>query len=127
METKRILVFLLGCIGSRLLLTMVAKYITIDYLPLLALITIPISVSFIYLYIFGNKIADSQLEWLGEKKIWWNHLRPVHFALFMVFSIMAINKLSYSWIVLLLDTIVGLVAWLIHHNIISLGTISSPL
>lgn len=126
METKRILVFLLGCIGSRLLLTMFA-FITLEYLPLLALITIPISVSFLYLYIFGNKTADIQLEWLGDKKIWWDHLRPVHFILYMVFSIMAINKLSYSWIILLVDTIIGLVSWLIHHNIISLRIASSPL
>ena len=117
METKRFLVFLLGCIGTRLSLSMLAKYITIDYLPFLAIITIPISISFMYLYIFGNDRADRQLEWLGDKKIWWDDLRPVHSILFMLFSIMAINKSSYSWIVLLLDTTIGLVAWLNHHKL----------
>ena len=119
METKRFLVFLLGCIGTRLSLSMLAKYITTDYLPFLAIITIPISISFMYLYIFGNDRADRQLEWLVDKKIWWDDLRPVHYILFMLFSIMAINKSSYSWIVLLLDTIIGLVAWLNHHKTIS--------
>jgi hypothetical protein len=118
METKRFLVFLLGCIGTRLSLSMLAKYITIDYLPFLTIITIPIAISFMYLYIFGNDRADRQLEWLGDKKIWWDDLRPVHSILFMLFSIMAINKSSYSWIVLLLDTVVGLVAWLNHHKLI---------
>jgi hypothetical protein len=118
METKRFLVFILGCIGSRLSLSMIAKYIMIDYLPLLAIITIPISISFMYLYIFGNDVADRQLEWLGDKKIWWNQLRPLHSILFMIFSILAMNKLSYSWLILLLDTIIGLISWLIHHNII---------
>ena len=119
METKRFLVFLLGCIGTRLSLSMLAKYITTDYLPFLAIITIPIAISFMYLYIFGNDRADRQLEWLGDKKIWWDDLRPVHSILFMLFSIMAINKSSYSWIVLLLDTTIGLVAWLNHHKTIS--------
>lgn len=118
METKRFLVFILGCIGSRLSLSMIAKYIMIDYLPLLAIFTIPISISFMYLYIFGNDVVDKQLEWLGDKKIWWNQLRPVHSILFMIFSILAINKSSYSWLILLLDTIIGLISWLIHHNII---------
>jgi hypothetical protein len=118
METKRFLVFILGCIGSRLSLSMIAKYIMIDYLPLLAIFTIPISISFMYLYIFGNDMADKQLEWLGDKKIWWDQLRPLHSILFMIFSILAINKLSYSWLILLLDMIIGLISWLIHHNII---------
>ena len=118
METKRILVFLLGCIGSRLFLTLLAKYINIDMLPFFAIFTIPISISFMYLYIFGNDTANRQLEWLGDKEIWWNQLRPLHSILYMIFSIMAINKLSYAWVILLVDTMFGLVAWLYHHNVI---------
>ena len=121
MKTKRILVFLLGCIGSRLALTMLSKYIKVDYLPLFTLFTIPVSVSFMYLYIFGNKTADRQLEWLGDKKIWWNQLRPIHSILFMIFSIMAINRSSNAWILLLLDTIIGFTAWIIHHKLITLN------
>ena len=118
MEIKRFLIFILGCIGCRLTLSMIAKYIMIDYLPLFAIFTIPISISFMYLYIFGNDTANRQLEWLGDKEIWWNQLRPLHSILYMIFSIMAINKLSYAWVILLVDTMIGLVSWLYHHNII---------
>lgn len=118
METKRILVFLLGCIGSRLFLTILAKYINLDMLPFLAIFTLPISISFMYLYIFGNQTANMQLEWLGDREIWWNQLRPIHSILYMIFSIMAINKLSNAWVILLIDTNFGLIAWLYHHKII---------
>ena len=118
MEIKKFIIFILGCIGCRLTLSMIAKYIMIDYLPLLAIFTIPISISFMYLYIFGNDTADRQLEWLGDKKIWWNQLRPIHSITFMIFSIMAINKSQNAWLMLLLDTIFGLISWLNHHNII---------
>jgi hypothetical protein len=118
MKTKRILVFLLGCIGTRLALTILAKYIAIDYLPYFTFFTIPVAISFMYLYIFGNDTVNSQLEWLGDKKIWWNELRPIHSISFMIFSIMAVNKSPDAWIILLLDTIFGLISWLIHHKIL---------
>ena len=72
------LLFLFGCIGTRCLLAYVAKAINPDYLPYMGYVALIISLSFIYLFLFGNKTADGQLEWSGDKKIWWNNLRVVH-------------------------------------------------
>ena len=113
---KRILVFLFGCIGIRLLLVLIAKYINIEYLPYMGVIALIISLNFIYLYFIGNNRVDRQLEWLGDKMIWWNQLRIVHAMLYILFAIYAIQKKPYAWIPLLVDCIFGLSAWLLHNK-----------
>jgi hypothetical protein len=118
METRRIVVFLLGCILSRTLLTVLAMKIDPVYLPYMGYIAFAVAVSFFYLYIFGNARADGQLEWLGDAKIWWNDLRPVHGGLFMLFAALAVKQSPNAWMVLALDTLVGLTAWLFHHKLI---------
>ena len=118
MQTKRLVVFLFGCILARIILVLLAKYLDPKYLRVMGYLAIPIGLSFLYLYFVGNERADSQLEWLGDKKIWWNDLRPIHGFLYLLFAIYAIQQKSYAWIVLLVDVIFGLGAWLIHHQII---------
>jgi hypothetical protein len=129
MQTKRILVFLFGCILTRTIITIIAMKIKPSLLPkypiasnlalpIMGIIALGIALSFYYLYFFGNERADAQLEWLGDKKIWWNELRIVHGTLFLLFAILAFQQKSYAWIVLAGDTLIGLGAWLIHHKII---------
>ena len=109
---KRELLFLLGCIGSRSLLTYIST--NIHLLPYISIITFTISLSFLYIYIFGSEKADRQLEWLGDKKIWWNKLRLVHGLLYLIFTIFAFNKYKLSWIILAIDTLIGLIVWILH-------------
>ena len=116
LSNKRIIIFLFGCIGIRLLLVLLAKYIDTKYLPYMGIIALLIACSFLYLYFFGNKTADSQLQWLGDKMIWWNQLRIVHAMIFILFAIYSIQKKSYAWILLLIDVFIGLSAWLLHNN-----------
>jgi len=120
METKRIIVFLLGCILARTILVVIAKNIDKKYLQIMGYIALIIGLSFLYLYFIGNSRADAQLEWLGDKKIWWNDLRPVHGILYLLFSYNAIMMNDNSWIILLIDVIIGLFSWLIHHKIINI-------
>jgi hypothetical protein len=121
METKRIIVFLCGCILARTLLVLMAKKLDKKYVKIMGYIALLIGLSFMYLYFIGNAGADSQLEWLGDKKIWWNELRPVHGALYLLFALFAIKQKEYSWVFLLIDVIVGLVSWLIHHKILNVN------
>ncbi len=116
METKRIIVFLFGCILTRSILVYLAKTLDKKYLKIMGYIAIPIGLSFMYLYFIGNKTADSQLEWLGDKKIWWNNLRPVHGLLYLLFAFFAIKQSEYAWVFLLIDVIIGLFGWLYHHR-----------
>lgn len=116
MQLKRLLVYLIGCIGSRTLLTYVAKTINPDYLPYMGGLALPIAIGFIYIYIFGSESADKQLEWTGDKTVWWNDLRIVHGINYLIFAILAVQKSQYAWMVLGLDVSIGLIAWIVHHT-----------
>ena len=48
---KRFVLFLFGCIPTRLALAYLAKNIAIDYLPILGCITLIIGISFGYLFL----------------------------------------------------------------------------
>ena len=116
MLTKRLLMFLIGCIGSRSALALITKIINPIYLPSIGYIGIAIAIGFFYVYFIGSSKADAQLEWAGDKKIWWDKLRAVHGLNYLIFGILAINKNEHSWKILALDVIIGLGAWLIHHG-----------
>ena len=118
MQTKRIVVFLLGCILTRFILMILAKKLDPKYVRIMGYLAIPIGLSFLYLYLIGNKRADAQLEWLGDKKIWWNDLRPIHGMLYLLFAVYAIKGRDFAWVVLLVDVLLGLSAWLIHHRLL---------
>lgn len=108
----RKVLFLLGCIGTRSLMTYLSSNINI--LPYIGVLYLIFSISISYIFIFGSEKADSQLQWLGEKKIWWNNLRPVHGLIWFLFSILAFTKYKYSWVVLAIDTLFGLGVWILH-------------
>ena len=113
---KRAALFLLGCIPVRLLFVALVKNTSLDYLPYLGYIGLLIGISFIYLFFVGNKIADGQLAWTGEKYIWWNQLRIFHGLFYILFGIFAIRKQqTYAWQILLLDVLAGLGGWTTHH------------
>jgi hypothetical protein len=120
MEKKRIIVFLFGCILARTILVFLAKKLDKKYVKIMGYLALPIGLSFMYLYFIGNARADAQLEWLGDKKIWWNELRPIHGTLYLLFSLYAIQGKDWAWVILLVDVIVGLSSWLIHHKFINL-------
>jgi hypothetical protein len=108
----RFLLFLFGCIGTRILLMYIAKTISLNYLPYLGLITLTIGIGFLFIYFTG--IRKTGAEVFGDK-IWWNSLRPIHGALYILFSINALQKQQKGWIFLLIDVIIGLIAFLFHH------------
>jgi hypothetical protein len=119
LSQKRILTFLFGCILTRSALVLLAYYLSkTKYLFWLGLVIFILGLSFFYLYYFGNERADTQTRVWGDDKIWWNGLRPIHGGLFILFGILAMCNINYAWIVLLIDVIFGLLAWMYHHNIL---------
>ena len=109
---SRFLLFIFGCIGSRLFFTVLAKYINVKYLPYLGYLALLPAFSFSYIYITGSR--PSGLEAGG--KIWWNCLRPLHSLLYLLFAYNAILKhKEVAWKFLALDVIIGLFAFLGHH------------
>lgn len=105
------IIFLLGCIGTRLLLSVYSKYS--KYSKLLNLTTFIIGLSFIFLYIFDLRKTGFEAT---NNIIWWNEIRPIHGSLYLLFSIYYYKNNNQSWLFLLIDTLIGLFYY-IHKKI----------
>lgn len=108
---RRVLLFLFGCMGTRLALVWVARQP--QFLEPLGFLALAISIGF--MYIWANGLRTTGPETFGER-IWWNDLRPVHSLLWGLFAVMALNNMGeHAWKVLLLDVTIGFAAWLQHR------------
>lgn len=108
---KRFLLFLFGCIVIRFIFVYIAKKYT-NYLPFMGFFSIIISLGFIFVYF--SKIRITGREVFGEK-IWWNDLRPIHSLLYLLFGLFALQNISYSWLILFIDVLIGLISFLLFH------------
>ena len=111
---QRFLMFLIGCIGVRSLFVVIAKYIDAKYLKYLGYLALLPATGFMYIYLTGSRKTGAEV--FGED-IWWNNLRPVHSILYFLFAYNAIIGNNQSWIYLLVDVIIGLISFLIHHSV----------
>jgi len=109
---KRFLAFLLLCIPVRIGFVVIAKKVDKKYLPYLGYLAILPAIGFAYIYIFGKRKTGA--ETFGQK-IWWNNLRPLHSILYFIFVYLALKKSNNAYIPLLLDVIIGLISFIIHH------------
>jgi len=111
---QRFLMFLIGCIGIRSLFVIIAKNINTKYLKYLGYMALLPAIGFIYIYLTGSRKTGAEV--FGEK-IWWNNLRPIHSILYFLFAYNAIIGNKQSWIYLLVDVLIGLISFLIHHYV----------
>jgi hypothetical protein len=109
---KRFLMFLIGCIGIRSLFVIIAKCINTKYLKYLGYLALLPAIGFIYFFLSGTRNFGAEV--FGDK-IWWNNLRPIHSILYFLFAYNAIIGNKQSWIILLVDVLIGLISFLIHH------------
>ena len=108
---ERYVLFLLGCIGSRVLLAYTAKTIDKDYLPYMGYVCLLPAIGMMYIYVTGSR--DYGIEAGG--KIWWNNLRPLHSILYFLFAYYAIMQYDFAWMFLAVDVFIGLSAFIVHH------------
>lgn len=117
---KRFLLFLLGCIPTRLLLSYLAFVSNMNdiFRLILSGILVSISIGFITIYIFGLRKVGT--ETMGQK-IWWNMLRPLHSVFYglsgviLLFAIFGNKSNTISSLILLIDTIIGLLSFIVFH------------
>jgi hypothetical protein len=118
----RFFLFLVGCIGSRLALTAISAYASTTLSAIIGWSALIPVIGWIYIIFIGKR--DTGPEVFGDK-IWWNSLRPVHALLWLSFALMTILQIPKAWIVLIIDTLFGLIAFLVHH--LSQGNIQTLL
>ena len=111
---KRFLLFLGLCIPTRLAIAALAKHISLKYLPIMGAIFLVMGLGFLYLNLFNKRKVGIET---GGDVIWWNDLRPVHGFLAILFAVLAISKVRDAWVILVIDAIIGLVAFLTYHTI----------
>ena len=98
--------------GTRLFLVYIAKNINLQMLKYMGYLTLIPAFGFIYIYLTGARKTGAEV--FGEK-IWWNNLRPVHAMLYGLFAYNAINRNKGAWIYLLIDVVLGVFSFLMHH------------
>ena len=109
----RFFLFLFGCIGSRLLFTGISALASGWFLQLLGFVAMIPVFGWFYIIFIGER--DTGVEVLGGK-IWWKSIRPIHMLLWFLFAWLAIQGNRQAWVVLLVDTLFGLGAFLVHHG-----------
>jgi hypothetical protein len=109
---KRFFLYLFGCITIRSLLVYIAKTADKTKLKILSVFALFISLGFLYIFLSGKRKTGQEV--FGDV-IWWNSLRPIHFILYFLFAILAYNNNNKAWILLLIDVVIGLFAFLLYH------------
>lgn len=110
---KRYMLFFLLCIPARLGIAYLSTQLTGKKLQTLGYISLIFAIGIIMIYLFGSKLADSQLKWAGKDNVWWNNFRPLHGLLYLAFSINAIQMKSDSaWKPMVADAIMGTILFL---------------
>lgn len=111
---KRLLLFLIGCIGTRALFVVIAKNLSTNYLRYAGFLALLPAIGFMYIFLTGARQTGP--ETMGGR-IWWNNLRPFHAILYFLFAYNAINGVRSAWVYLLIDVIFGLVNFTVHHSL----------
>ena len=109
---KRIVLFILLCIPTRILFTMLAKTLKGKQLKLLALVATIISFGFMYIYVTGIRKTGAETM---NAPIWWNNLRPIHSLLYATFAILAFLDKENSHIPLAIDVVIGFSSFVTEH------------
>ena len=109
---KRFILFIFGCIPSRFALAALAKYIPTVYLPYLGYLALLPAFGFLYLFFTGKRQVGMETQ---GAPIWWSNFRIFHGLMYLLFAFYAINKNINSYKIIIVDTIVGLILFLIHH------------
>jgi len=106
--TKRTILFLTVCIGLRIVIALIARVHPMIVVPFAA----AISIGLFSVYLTGIRNACPESGSNGP--CWWNNLRPLHGSLYALFVILALQKNPYAWYILVLDVVIGLIAFTLH-------------
>jgi len=96
----------IACILVRALITLYAYVRPCN--RILGFLSLIPALGFAIIYIFGLRKVGLET---GGKPIWWNNLRPIHALLWGIFSISTLMGYRHSYIALIADTTIGIIAF----------------
>ena len=99
MQLKRLMTFLIGCIGLRIFIAYLAflagNNVNKLYINIMSYLALCVGLSLLIIYFKGSEVADKQLEiWDNDKKLWWNQLRLFHGIMYILFFV---SSVFYNW------------------------------
>jgi hypothetical protein len=109
---KRMLTFLIGCIGTRAAIAYIAKVASPTTLQIMGALALLPVIGWFYIIFIGQRNTGPEV--LGGR-IWWQNLRIIHMALYLLFAVMALMKLPDAWKILAVDVLLGLTFFFAHH------------
>jgi hypothetical protein len=118
---QSILIFLFLCIPIRFFLVWVAKYIPEKYLRYFGITLLIPTFVFLYLYFFNKRLNARE----SGGKTWWASMRLLHGALFLAAAIYAIQYKRLASLPLLVDVVLGITVFVLHHFYSDQATISA--
>ena len=110
--SKRLILFLVGCMGARFSLAYFIKTHDNKYKKILISLLCIIGIGFIYIYV--NNLRKTGMEVFGDK-IWWNNLRPLHGTLYLLAAIFLYNNNNNTYLIIIIDTLIGLISFSKYH------------
>lgn len=108
-----LIVFLIGCIGTRLLFAFLAKQANKKWLRIMGYIALLPVFGFMYIFLTGSRKTGAEAS---GGKIWWNGLRPLHAFMYALFAYFAIRGNRNAWMYLFADAMIGLFVFLWFHS-----------
>jgi hypothetical protein len=96
--------FILFCVPVRLLLALLAYRAPTQYLPMLGVPLLIMSMGFLILF-FGN-LRQKATE--ADGVTWWANQRLLHGGLYLIASIYAFRKSRDVWMPLIMDALLGI-------------------
>lgn len=118
---RRLVVYFLFCITTRLIIAYLIKKFHSDNVYKYMISAFLFIAGIVWLYLFFSGMRQYGREVFNESeeygKIWWNSLRPVHSILYLlaVYLILFTNYSQYAWIMLVVDVIIGGTFTLVHE------------
>ena len=112
---KRILLFSFLCIPTRFAFMYLSKVYSNMYSNYFIFLALVFSIMEFYIYLTDSRKTGAEV--FGND-IWWNELRPIHAILYLLFCIYTYKKNHYAYIPLLIDIIIGIIAFILYHSII---------
>ena len=108
----RIPLFLIFCLGARSTIAYLVKRFGKAHRLLIASLLVLPAIGFASIYLLGLRRTGGEV--FGDK-IWWNSLRPVHALMYFGAAASVYFREKNAYLLILLDTLVGLVAFCRFH------------
>ena len=111
-ELHRWIIFLIGCIGSRLIFIIAAKFSGPDVLRYLGYAALIPALGMFYLWLTGSRMTGRE----AGGKIWWHSWRIAHSVLYFAFAYAAITGDQNAYLYLAADVILALCLFFAHYG-----------